>query len=397
MPLLIHTSDFHIGVPIAGFRGRDIRGLRRQDIFNNIKSIFEYSVKNNVNVVIISGDIFHTPNPSPRDFLAFDRMLKLLEDKKIYVVMIAGNHDKRKIRDEKGFLGIYQTRGGKYIYFYDNIGQKPLTIDINGKKISFIIIPFISGLFVRALTKENYKRKYEEIIKFHIDRQLEKLGGTSDYNILIGHLTVSGADIGPKICYIAYDDPPVSHKTLKASEFDYIALGHIHVAQNVHRNIYYAGSIERIDFSEERLTKSFYEINLRNNEVNRILLSAREMRTFDIFLDTYQDPVKKVINEISDKNIKNLLLRIRVGGEAELVNKIYSNVHELDNYILNKLGAAGYKIDTQYTSPTLPETPKIEKVKIVEFFEEYVKKRFKNRRREVIQKAVELGREILEK
>jgi len=392
---VIHTSDFHIGVPVAGMRGRDIRNLRRNDIFSAIDRVFKFAVNENVNIVIISGDIFHSPNPSPQDFLKLDELLKYLEENGVHVVAIAGNHDKRKIRGEEGYLSIYKSRGGEYIHYQDKISDKPLVISVGDAKIGFVLIPYLSGKFVKAHTGDRYVKEYQSVIEKIVTRQLSKLNGV-DYKILVGHLTVSGANLGPKISYVAYDDPPIHINTLHPEQFDYIALGHIHVPQKISQNIYYSGSIERIDFSEENIDKLFYLITLRDKlEVKKIPLASRKMITLDISVSPLSSPLNQIINVISSEDVKGAMLRIKLSGETDVINRLYLEIHRLDNMLFNKLGVAAYKIETRYLTKVVKEKVDYKEIDLAKAFEDYIKNRFRGRRKEVLDKAIEVGRRFL--
>lgn len=393
---LIHTGDFHIGVPTLGMRGRDVKNLRRNDIFNAIKDVFRYAKKEKVDIIIISGDIFHSPNPSPHEFLMLDEIFKIAEHDGIHIVIIAGNHDKKKIRGEKGYLSIYKSRGGEFIHYEDTIVDDPLILKINGEKIGFVLIPYISGKFVRARTWEQYKIRYNEVVSEVIRKQLGKLTDV-DYRILVGHLTVSGTKIGPNISYVAYDDPPVSINSIFPEKFNYIALGHIHLPQKIGDNIYYCGSIERIDFSEEKYDKSFLHINLNGKAyVKRVLLDPRNMITINIHLSPLSNPISQIINSLSNYNITNALVRFRVTGEAEVINKLYLETHKLDNILIDKYKVAAYKIETQYISKQIFHNKlNYEEIDFAKVFVDYIKNRFRNKRKEVIDEAVEIGRGLL--
>ena len=70
-----------------------------------------------------------------------------------------------------------------------------------------------------------------------------------DFKVLMAHAIMSGARV-KDIPGLYLNDPKVGREDLCAREFDYVALGHIHQAQKVDRNIYYSGSVERISFAE---------------------------------------------------------------------------------------------------------------------------------------------------
>ena len=65
-----------------------------------------------------------------------------------------------------------------------------------------------------------------------------------------------------------------------AAAFDYIALGHLHHAQPVSDNAYYAGSLERLSFADTADRKGFVVVDLALDRYddNRLRLEAVEAR-----------------------------------------------------------------------------------------------------------------------
>jgi exonuclease SbcD len=84
---ILHTSDWHLGKRLEGFSR-----LEEQEAV--LKEICEIAEKEQVNAVIVAGDLFDTFNPPTEAVELFYKYLKKLADKgNRAVIAIAGNHD----------------------------------------------------------------------------------------------------------------------------------------------------------------------------------------------------------------------------------------------------------------------------------------------------------------
>ena len=83
----IHTSDWHLGKTLEG-NSR----LEEQEMFlNDFVDIVE---QNDIDMVIIAGDIYDTSNPpAAAEKLFYKTICKLADDGNRCVVIISGNHD----------------------------------------------------------------------------------------------------------------------------------------------------------------------------------------------------------------------------------------------------------------------------------------------------------------
>lgn len=396
-PRIVLTGDFHIGIPVSGIKGRGIRELRRGDILGNVRKVFEGAVARGAKIVLISGDIFHTLTPKPRDFVEFDSLLSMLEERGIHVVMIAGNHDRAKVRGDRSYLEIYETRGRPYIRYFHAPPERPLVLDVEGVKVGISPLPFLSGRLVRAIVGRADKaaRKYVEAVAQVVSRHLE-LMADADYKVLLAHLTVQGADIGPRVRYISYDDPPVPLSALRPGEFDCVALGHIHRPQRIGENVYYSGSVERVDFGEEDEEKGYWLIDLGEGSAEFIRLGCRRMVTRSVTLQPLADPVAAVEEALRGVGpLDGALVRLLVMGEAPVVRRALERIEAVEGLLLGRLGAAGYKLEVGYLPSSVEPSGEAERIDLAEALEEYIRSRYRGVKREVLEKAIKYGLEML--
>ncbi len=343
---ILHTGDFHLGATFKLYRGRKVDEERKKDLKRNVEKIVDDALKEKINVLLITGDIFHYSNPRSNDFVFLSEQIGKLTRNGIKVVAIAGNHDKPKVRNLQHQLNGLVRAHAPNFYFYQQIPNEPLIIELKEKmkKIGIVPIPYIDPRIVSSLGK-NYGKVVNEFIKQLLDN--EKLSDV-DYKILMAHLIVSGAQI-KKIRTIYTNEPKVTSSELVENEFDYVALGHIHQNQEISKNIHYSGSIERIDFSEADEYKYYNIIYCSNTGVltNKFILKTREMvrLTYKSLKDSI-DPVGELKNFLKSQELPNgCLLKLDVKGEPRAINVLRENKLLLESFLESELGVLGYEIN----------------------------------------------------
>lgn len=242
---ILHTSDLHIGKYIGTY---DLK----EDTEYVLNQVVDTAIRERVEVVLISGDVFDRPNPSEEAIKMYVSFLKELLDKNIKVIAISGNHDSG-IR-----LSAYKDILGKG-YFVEGEFNSPMRrVSLNDEygPINFYMLPFFTPFIVKSNLKlekglENYDLAMDEIIKReNID--------TSQRNIILAHQFVAGFKFGGSeedFSYSNGDEKNVAGVGIisldKFQNFDYVALGHIHKPQKISREtIRYSGSLLKYKTSE---------------------------------------------------------------------------------------------------------------------------------------------------
>lgn len=242
---ILHTSDLHIGKYIGTY---DLK----EDTEYVLNQVVDTAIRERVEVVLISGDVFDRPNPSEEAIKMYVFFLKELLDKNIKVIAISGNHDSG-IR-----LSAYKDILGKG-YFVEGEFNSPIRkVSLNDEygPVNFYMLPFFTPFIVKSNLKlekglENYDLAMDEIIKReNID--------TSQRNIILAHQFVAGFKFGGSeedFSYSNGDEKNVAGVGIisldKFQNFDYVALGHIHKPQKISREtIRYSGSLLKYKTSE---------------------------------------------------------------------------------------------------------------------------------------------------
>lgn len=242
---ILHTSDLHIGKYIGTY---DLK----EDTEYVLNQVVDTAIRERVEVVLISGDVFDRPNPSEEAIKMYVSFLKQLLDKNIKVIAISGNHDSG-IR-----LSAYKDILGKGYFVEGGFNSPMRKVSLNDEfgPVNFYLLPFFTPFIVKSNLKlekglENYDLAMDEIIKReNID--------TSQRNIILAHQFVAGFKFGGSeedFSYSNGDEKNVAGVGIisldKFQNFDYVALGHIHKPQKISREtIRYSGSLLKYKTSE---------------------------------------------------------------------------------------------------------------------------------------------------
>jgi DNA repair protein SbcD/Mre11 len=249
---ILHTSDWHVGKVL---KGRD----RHEEHAAVLRSIVATARDEDVDVVLVAGDLFETAAPAAKaQGLVMRTLLALREDAR-QVVVIAGNHDNQALLDAVyrpvlGELGLHVLGTPKRP---DSGGLMTLRTRA-GEMINVAALPFLSHRYaVRAAevmlhqTAEHaldYARRVADIVA------LLGAGFTPEaVNVVMAHATLLGGRRGGG----ERDVQSTLDYELSASIFPvtahYAALGHLHRQQEIPGPcpIFYSGSPLAIDFGEE--------------------------------------------------------------------------------------------------------------------------------------------------
>ena len=249
---LIHLSDLHLGKRVNEFSMIE----DQKYILDEILRIID---KEEPDGILLAGDLYDRPVPSAEAVQLFDSFLTRLAKRKLPVYAIGGNHDSA----ERIAFGahIMSSSGICMSPVYDGKTAKYCLMDSYGE-VWIHLLPFIRPSVVRhALSGEESAeeiRTYQEAVQAAVEHmEIEK----DKRNVLVAHQFAVGAVScdSEEITVGGIDQIEVS----VFSDFDYVALGHIHSPQNVGSpKIRYCGTPLKYSFSESGQQKSVTVVEL---------------------------------------------------------------------------------------------------------------------------------------
>lgn len=255
----LHLADLHIGKRVNGF-----------SMIEDQKFVFEqvYDVIENENIdgIIMAGDIYDKPVPSAEAVKLFDEMLTRLVSINLPIFVISGNHDSA---ERIGFGSDILSAAKVYMSRVYNGNLQKIELEDDYGKINVYLLPFIKPATVKNIYKEAEIKDYDDALEYVLSQ--EKIDETKR-NVIVSHQFVTGAmrSESEEVSVGGLDN--VSVENYKA--FDYVALGHIHRAQQMGReSARYAGTLLKYSFSEEKHNKSMTIVDLKekgNIEIKEI-------------------------------------------------------------------------------------------------------------------------------
>ena len=275
----IHIADVHLGVkPDRGKLWSNDRAQVIVDSFDNILAICQ---EQEIDMLLIAGDLYHTP-PTEKELKDLDYKLRKLDKTK--TIIIAGNHD---YIEENSPWETYEFTSDTVVFPRDRAAK------LYYEDINVCVTGYSYG-------RQEYK-----------ERILEKLrpGKEGAYNILLGH----GGD---------KNHMPFSKEKLARLGFDYVALGHIHKPAHILKNkMAFSGSLEPIDYTDTGKRGYIYgEVNEEN--VTRIKWIPCNKRSYiNMALELEPDYTNSEIISVVEDNIKELgvenIYRIMLKGKVD--------------------------------------------------------------------------------
>ena len=252
---LIHIADLHLGKSIY-----DISLLEDQkDWINKFLSDMD---NDKPEAVLIAGDVYDRSNPNPEAMKLLDFFLTELADRKIKVMMIAGNHDNGSRLE---YMSSLLKKSGIHVAGITEKEIKKVSLNDEYGEIDFWLLPYTTPASVeRAFDKENREFKsYEEAYKYLLENQeIDK----SKRNVLIAHQNITKDGLEAERSgseTMVGGSGQIDYRVL--DDFDYAALGHIHAPGYVGREeVRYCGTPLCYHFDElDRVKKDENGIPLK--------------------------------------------------------------------------------------------------------------------------------------
>lgn len=229
---ILHTSDWHLGKRLFKLDRRQEHELFLDWLVSTIQD-------ENIDVLLMSGDVFDTPTPPHQSLELFYNFLhKLSSTTSVQSYFIAGNHDSGQLIDAPSAL-LKQHRVKVWGKLSQNIEDHWETINIRGETVDLCAIPFFRSYellnqdsdVLAALKKYLHaKESSNKVLMLHHLAGMYEAGGSEQV------ISLTGIDSIP---------------TESFSDFKYVALGHIHKPQKIKDHIYYSGSPLAMRFSEK--------------------------------------------------------------------------------------------------------------------------------------------------
>lgn len=365
MVKILHLSDIHLGSGFSHGKINPETGIntRLEDFVNSLRICIDRAIAEPVDLVLFGGDAFPDATPPPYVHEAFASQFRRLADAQIPAILLVGNHDQHSQGNGGASLSIYRTLVVPGFIVGDTIATHRL--DTQNGAIQVITLPWLnrSTLLTRPETEglalsevnEMLIQKLQPVLEAEIRRLDPKIP-----TVLLAHLMADRASLGAEKFLAVGKGFTIPMSMLIRSEFDYVALGHVHKHQNLNPSndppVVYPGSIERVDFGEEKEDKGYIFLEVQSGKAKWEFcpLPARPFITIEIDVSGAEDPLDAVLNAIAQQDIVDKVVRLIYKLRSEQLDLI--NTSAIDRALQSAHShSIRPELVSQLARPRLPE------------------------------------------
>ena len=330
---ILHFSDVHIGIENYG-RVDPETGLstRLLDFLSTLDEVVSFALDSRVDLVLFCGDAYKSRDPSQTHQREFARRIARLSSEGIPVFLLLGNHDMPHITSRATALEIFPTLGVPNVYIGGTLDT--YRVPTGDGPVQIVALPWIrrSGFLIREDTKGLSPEQVNEAIQQKLTDAIRAQAGALDEGVpavFAGHVSVGEAKAGSEQWMTLGRDHVLLKSAVALPQFDYVALGHIHRHQILGRDplVVYPGSLQRVDFGEEKDDKGFCVVDLdpgrplgeRLRDFQFLKVNARNFRTVSVNVARGDpDPTGTVVNSIRKVHIDEAVVRVLIKLPADL-------------------------------------------------------------------------------
>lgn len=312
-----HLSDLHLGKRLNGFSL-----VEDQDYI--LREILRLTVQEKPQAVILAGDIYDKVVPSAEAVALFDGFLTELAKVTKAVFLISGNHDSP---ERLAFGGRLMAAEGVYTAPVYDGKVKSVTLQDEFGDVTFHLLPFLKPANVRRFYPEENILSYTDALSAAL-RQVPREGR----QVLVTHQFVTGAVKGESEEITVGGADNVDGAVFDG--FSYVALGHIHGAQNVGSpRLRYCGTPLKYSFSEANQEKSITVVEMDGEGGCAVsALPLKPLREMRVLRGSYEEVALKTA--YTEENRRDYL-HIILTDEEDIPNGlgrlrvIYPNIMRL--------------------------------------------------------------------
>ena len=329
---IVHFADVHIGVENYG-RPDPETGLstRLVDFLASLDEVVDYAIDERADLALFCGDAYKSRDPTQTHQREFAKRVARLSSAGVPVFLLLGNHDMPHVASRATALEIFRTLEVPNVYNGDRAGT--YTVETRAGPLQIVALPWIrrSGFLareeMRGLTPDQVNDAIQRSLAANIRLQASQLDADVPA-VFSGHVSVGEATTGSEQSMMLGTDHILLKSDLSLPQLDYVALGHVHRHQVLGRDplIVYSGSLQRVDFGEEKDDKGFCVIELdpslpagrrvtdfqfRHVDARRFLTVEVDVRRGD------PDPTATVVQAIRSRHVEGAIVRVAIRLQAE--------------------------------------------------------------------------------
>lgn len=298
----LHAADLHLDTPFSRLSDlpETIAEELREASLRAFQRLVDTAISEQVAFVLFAGDIYDGASRGVRAQLTFRAGLAQLADAGIRSFIVYGNHD--PVRE--GWSAIDDFPVGVTVFGPDEVTSEEVVVDD-------VVVATVSGIsYATAKTTENLALKFPKVSGrgFHVALLHANVGGSADHQ--------------------PYS--PCSLDDLRAGDYHYWALGHIHRRSELGDGspmIEYPGNLQgRSPKPSERGAKGALIVDVDGTSATTrfVPLDMIRFEHIEVAIDGLSlDGLEQVLVDAATKRLaesdgRSLLLRCTIGGRGDL-------------------------------------------------------------------------------
>lgn len=289
---ILHTADLHLDAPFPSLGEREEE--RRGAFLKTFERLVTLAIKNDVQLLLVAGDLFDSPQPSAAAVGQVQAGLKRLTERGIVPVLLPGTHDGVARADS-----VYRRCEFPGAVLLDApTVEQPVELAVGDQKV------FLYGFAYRSFVSEH---------------ALEGMVRRSSEGVHIGLL--HGSRQGSPEWDYRKKDCPFDMDTLKGWNLDYVALGHYHGFELLEEGgrVWgcYPGSPEGKRFGENGARHcALVRVEAGSAAVEQVATNSQHLDEQSLDLSGC-DGAAEAVEAICALGQKDLLLRLTLTGIVE--------------------------------------------------------------------------------
>jgi exonuclease SbcD len=351
---VLHLSDIHLGSTTHGqINPQTGLNTRLEDFTKALTTCIDRAISEPADLVLFGGDAFPDATPAPVVQQLFATQFRRLADAQIPTVLLVGNHDQHSQGQGGASLAIYRSLAVPGFVVGDRLETHRLTTKAGDVQV--ITLPWLtrSALLTRGdtdgLSMAEVGSLLIEKLKVVLEGEIRQLDPEIP-TVLLAHVMVDRATYGAERFLAAGKGFTIPLNLLCREEFDYVALGHVHRHQVLFENplVVYPGSIERVDFGEEKEDKGYcwLEVSKGKTKFEFCALKTRPFRTVKIDVTAEEHPEASILAKLAGVDLTEAIARLIYIVKPEQIGQID---HQVLHQAMNK--AHNYAIIPEVVNP----------------------------------------------
>lgn len=342
-----HLADVHLGYRRYNKLARNGQNQREVDVNHAFQESISRIISLKPDVVVIAGDLFHSVRPSNYVVtFCFRQLRKLTRETGAPVIIVGGNHEAPKRTDTGSVLQLLGEIEGVHV-----ADSEIETFTFKGISCSVTCIPHL------ALLKDPSHSQGEGVVSGSNKSSLQhgrfqlRANDACKHNILVVHAQVNEDWVSD------FGGVELDLRALSPHEWDYIALGHVHLHRQVGLNAAYSGALEHTAnniWAEAKEVKGFLEVHLPSAKrtfhpltTPRDVVVLEPLDALEMTPEWVMDAVSERINAVAG-GIDGKIARLDI---RNISRETYRNLNHKELRAL-KAKALNLSIDISFVSST---------------------------------------------